>query len=394
MPGYCVFDTALGRCGIAWGDRGVLALQLPEASDAATIARVRRRARGLRETEPPPAVRAVIDAIVRHVAGEPRDLSFVQLDLEGLPEFAQRVYAAARAVPAGETATYGQIAEAIGDAGAARAVGGALGKNPFPIVVPCHRVLASNGKGGFSAHGGLATKTKLLAAEGVTLDRPKAQLALFDGAAARLPFDPDEARRHLAAIDPKLAALMESVGPFALKLQHEQETFDALAESIVYQQLTGKAAATIFSRVKGLFPRGRISPEAMLAMPDAKLRTAGLSGNKLLALKDLAKKTIDGTVPRLEELHAMGDDAIVERLTEVRGIGRWTVEMLLIFRLGRPDVLPVHDYGVRKGFARAYRKRALPTPKQLMKHGEKWRPFRTVASWYLWRALDNPAGRA
>jgi 3-methyladenine DNA glycosylase/8-oxoguanine DNA glycosylase len=155
----------------------------------------------------------------------------------------------------------------------------------------------------------------------------------------------------------------------------------------VYQQLTGKAAATIFGRVKEACG-GEVTPAAILETKDAKLRACGLSGAKLAALKDLANKTIDGTVPALDALHAMDDDAIVEALTHVRGIGRWTVEMLLIFRLGRPDVLPVGDYGVRKGFARAYRKRALPTPKQLAKHGEKWRPYRTVASWFLWRAND------
>ncbi len=167
--------------------------------------------------------------------------------------------------------------------------------------------------------------------------------------------------------------------------------FDALAESIAYQQLSGKAAATIFGRVRALYPKRKwLDPEQLLATPDETLRAAGLSRAKTAALKDLAAKTIDGTVPAGRALIRMTDDEIIARLTAVRGIGRWTVEMLLLFDLGRPDVWPVDDYGVRKGFAKTFGRRKLPTPKQLMKFGEKWRPYRSVAAWYFWRALDAP----
>jgi DNA-3-methyladenine glycosylase II len=167
--------------------------------------------------------------------------------------------------------------------------------------------------------------------------------------------------------------------------------FDALAESIAYQQLTGKAAATIFARVRALYPKRKwLDPKQLLATPDATLRAAGLSRAKTAALKDLAAKTIDGTVPSGRALLRMTDDEIITRLTTVRGIGRWTVEMLLLFDLGRPDVWPVDDYGVRKGFAKTFGRRKLPTPKQLMKFGKKWRPYRSVAAWYFWRALDAP----
>ena len=166
--------------------------------------------------------------------------------------------------------------------------------------------------------------------------------------------------------------------------------FDALAESIAYQQLSGKAAATIFGRVRALYPKRKwLDPEQLLATPDETLRAAGLSRAKTAALKDLAAKTIDGTVPAGRALIRMSDDEIVTRLTAVRGIGRWTVEMLLLFDLGRPDVWPVDDYGVQKGFAKTFGRRKLPTPKQLMKFGEKWRPYRSVAAWYFWRALDT-----
>ncbi len=281
---------------------------------------------------------------------------------------------------------YGELAKKIGKPGASRAIGQAMGKNPFAPIVPCHRILAAGKRpGGFSAHGGLATKTKILAIEGFELE-PAPQLGLFAGA-AKLGFDTDAAVAHLRASDRKLAAAIDTVGPCALKLDHAETTFAALAQSIAYQQLTGKAAATIFARV-GAACRP-FTPEQMIATSDAALRTAGLSGSKLLALKDLARKSIDGTVPHLGDLHTLSDDEIVERLTAVRGIGRWTVEMLLIFRLGRPDVLPVDDYGVRKGFAKIYRKRDLPKPKDLEKFGERWRPYRSVASWYLWRILDT-----
>ncbi len=167
--------------------------------------------------------------------------------------------------------------------------------------------------------------------------------------------------------------------------------FDALAESIAYQQLSGKAAATIFGRVRALYPKRKwLDPEQLLATPDEILRAAGLSRAKTAALKDLAAKTIDGTVPAGRALIRMTDDEIIARLTAVRGIGRWTVEMLLLFDLGRPDVWPVDDYGVRKGFAKTFGRRKLPTSKQLMKFGEKWRPYRSAAAWYFWRALDTP----
>ena len=168
-----------------------------------------------------------------------------------------------------------------------------------------------------------------------------------------------------------------------------QSPFQALLRAIVYQQLTGKAAATILGRVFDLHPgRGALAPADLLGTSDARLRGAGLSRAKVAAVKDLAARTLDGTVPTLARLKRMSDEEILSRLVEVRGVGPWTVEMLLIFRLGRPDVLPTSDFGVRKGFMLTYRKRELPAAKELLAHGERWRPFRSVASWYMWRAVD------
>jgi DNA-3-methyladenine glycosylase II len=200
----------------------------------------------------------------------------------------------------------------------------------------------------------------------------------------------EHAHQLLRASHPRMAELIARSRRYNITPALSIRPFDALAESIAYQQLSGKAAATIFGRVRALYPKRKwLDPEQLLATPDETLRAAGLSRAKTAALKDLAAKTIDGTVPAGRALIRMSDDEIITRLTAVRGIGRWTVEMLLLFDLGRPDVWPVDDYGVQKGFAKTFGRRKLPTPKQLMKVGEKWRPYRSVAAWYFWRALDT-----
>ncbi|OGS41029.1 MAG: hypothetical protein A2506_05165 [Elusimicrobia bacterium RIFOXYD12_FULL_66_9] len=193
--------------------------------------------------------------------------------------------------------------------------------------------------------------------------------------------------RHLRRVDPTLAKVIARVGPCTLEPQPD-DTFPALLKSIVYQQLNGKAAATILGRVMKALG-GKATPERLLKTPEAALRGAGLSANKLRAVRDLAEKCRDGVVRPRKELERLSDEEIIARLTEVRGIGEWTVHMFLMFRLGRPDVLPTGDYGVRKAFGRLYRKSArLPPPCALEKHGKLWAPYRTVAAWYLWRHLD------
>lgn len=205
----------------------------------------------------------------------------------------------------------------------------------------------------------------------------------------QLPFDAKKAIARLKRVDPQLAALMRQAGAFTLAPEKMDSPFHTLFRAIVYQQLSGKAAATILGRVLVNFPKRRdFNPTAVLATSDAKLRAAGLSRAKVLAVKDLAAKTLDGTVPTLGRLTKMPDEEILSRLVQVRGIGMWSVEMLLMFRLGRPDVLPVSDLGVRKGFMLTYELGEMPTPRQLLEYGERWRPYRSVASWYMWRAVD------
>ncbi len=195
--------------------------------------------------------------------------------------------------------------------------------------------------------------------------------------------------------DKKLGKIIEQVGPCALKVEDMHSPFASLAEAIIYQQLTGKAAGTIAQRVKNLFlddeskevaATSYPEPHRFLEVSDEVLRSAGLSRAKTAAIKDLSLKSMEGHVPTLEEMHKLSDEQLVEQLSAIRGIGKWTVEMLLIFRLGRLNILPATDYGVRKGFAYTYKTGDLPTPSALMEYGEKWQPYRTIAAWYLWRA--------
>ena len=207
------------------------------------------------------------------------------------------------------------------------------------------------------------------------------------------------ALKQLAHADAKLGALIERVGPFALRVKSTHSPFEALLEAILYQQLHANAARAILGRLLSLFGDLRPQPEQLLAVPDEMLRAAGLSQGKLLSLRDLAAKTLDGTVPPLATIRRLSDAEIVERLSQVRGIGTWTAEMLLIFRLGRPDVFPGTDYGIRKGYLLTFGKvkagkpisvDMLPKPEQMERRAGRWKPWRSVASWYLWRAAELP----
>ncbi len=222
-----------------------------------------------------------------------------------------------------------------------------------------------------------------------------------------LPYSRSVALAELAAADPKLGKLIALAGPFTLRLPKVQSPFEALVRSILYQQIHGKAAAAIHTRLlEGFHPvcgsGTHFEAQHLLDCPNEQLRAAGLSHNKTLALRDLAAKTLDGTVPTLARIRRMSDEAIIEHLTQVRGIGRWTVEMLLLFHLGRPDVLPLGDYAIRKGFALTFlglkptqkvTPHLLAAPEQIEKRAKRWRPWRSVASWYLWRACDLAAGK-
>jgi 3-methyladenine DNA glycosylase/8-oxoguanine DNA glycosylase len=196
--------------------------------------------------------------------------------------------------------------------------------------------------------------------------------------------------RHLKKVDPVLGRIITEVGSFKLTLDPMESVYESLATSIIYQQLNGKAAASILKRFRERFSRpGNFpSPKRVNEAGMQDMRTTGLSESKCLALKDLAKKTILKEIPSRKIVESFTDEELIEVLTAVRGIGPWTVQMMMIFTLGRPDVLPTGDFGVRRGFSLLYGKGEMPTPKELESHGEVWRPFRSIASWYLWRVTE------
>jgi methylated-DNA-[protein]-cysteine S-methyltransferase len=383
MRHYCIFNTAIGPCGILWNEQAIERLQLPEKTLAESRRRLTDQIKACQEvdvTAAPPWVQDAAQKLQTLLLKGQMDLSTIPIDVSRMPPFFRQVYEAARKIPPGQTSTYGALAQAVGSPGAARAVGQAMGRNPLPLIIPCHRVMAAGGKvGGFSAFGGLVTKQHLLAIESAgSLDWHHD----FAGAAA-------QAVHHLKKQDPVLGTLIDQVGACRLQPKRGSSVFAALAEAIVYQQLHGKAAATIFGRFRSLYPEGAFpAPADVLKTPEDKLRGVGLSRSKMLSLLDLADHINRGSLPEMSELAQMSDQAVIEVLTRVRGIGPWTAEMLLIFDLGRLDILPVTDYGVRKGFALTFRKRELPSAETLLRHGERWKPFRSLASWYLWRAVD------
>lgn len=381
--GGSLFATSIGLCGITWSRKGLTSVHQPGATPARTRSTV-RAAGGVAVTDILDAPATVQDAAARIaalLAGSDDDLLSIRLDETGLSPFTRSVFAATRHIPPGSTATYGEIAHdaAPGPGLAARAVGRALARCPFAFVVPCHRVVAANGRlGGYGSGDGAATKMRLLLLE-----------ARGRGAASMPPFDLEVAVEHLSAADPLIASAIQQVGSCDFRLRPLGTTVSALCQSIVSQQLHGKAAASIYARLCTLFPRPLAGPTArgLLQLSDEELRRAGLSGSKAAAMRDLAHRALAGEIPDMATLAGMDDAAVIEALTAVRGIGQWTVEMLLIFRLGRPDVLPIDDFGVRHGFATLQGVGSV-TPKQLAAHGERWRPYCSVASWYLWRIAD------
>jgi len=199
-----------------------------------------------------------------------------------------------------------------------------------------------------------------------------------------------ETLAHLSKADPVMRKLIRKVGDCLLAPESRRSPFESLVRAVAHQQLNGTAAERILGRFEALFPKKRFpSAEDIETVTDEQLRGAGFSRAKILSIRDIAAKTMEGVIPTARKIDRLSDDEIVERLVTVRGVGRWTVEMLLIFQLGRPDVLPVDDFGVRSGFKIALDLPEMPRPKELLAYGERWRPFRTTAAWYLWRATDK-----
>lgn len=372
---HALFDTPLGRCAVAWSSHGIRALQLPDNDDAKTLEGLQKHAPGSTNHLPSRDARQAIRFVSELLSGKKATCPLPRLDLEGQPPFHIDVYHNLCMIPPGKTVSYGELAAMAGKPRSARVIGRIVGGNPIPLMIPCHRVIgADGGLHGFSAPGGVETKRRILDLEGTPL--PGLNIAA--------------AVKFLKSCDPVMRTLIERAGPCKLKADGFSSLFETLLESIVYQQLTGKAAATIFGRIADLFrPKKVIDPLDVLRASDEELRSAGLSGPKIAAVRDLAEKTTAGELPTVAEIRTLDEETIVQRLTQVRGIGRWTVEMLLIFGLGRPDVLSTGDYGLRKGYAILYNNGKLPTPREFAAAGERWKPWRSVACWYLWRAAEG-----
>jgi len=372
------FETSMGTCAIAWRGAGSEVTELALPGGAAPGQWEECLAGAAR---PPPAMVALSRRIAAHLDGEPQDFGDVAVALAGAGDFALRVYGAIRAIPAGAVRSYGEVAARVGQPGAARAVGQALGRNPIPLLIPCHRVIGAGGEPcGFSAPGGVATKWRLLAREGYAPALP---------ASLRSPRCREDARVWLERAEPELAAGLALAERYADA--EAEPPYSALFRAIVQQQLTPRAAAGILGRVQALFRHGAIpQPEEVLETSDSRLRQAGLSAAKAAALRDLADKTLDGTVPGCRLIAALDDDELVRRLVCIRGVGRWTVEMLLIFNLGRRDVFPPDDLALRKGLADHLRLPSLPHAREAAALAERWRPYRTVAALALWR-IRQPA---
>jgi methylated-DNA-[protein]-cysteine S-methyltransferase len=382
MSFFTKVRTDLGTLAIGFTERGISRILLPGA-DWHDLGPADLDRAGLKTEAPaPPEIAKTARALQAHIAGDARDFSGTPLDTRGLPPFLLRVQRAAQAIPPGQTRTYGELAALAGSAKAVRAAGHAMATNPWPIIVPCHRVFARTGFGEYSAGSGLHTKLRLLWREG------------YRGRTSNVSFDEHAAVAHLKNADPRLGNLIDRAGPFTMqatapKARGGPAPFVALASAIIAQQLSGKAAATIYGRVAALLGAGGIDdPEATLALPKAGLRGAGLSQNKTLALLDLAAHAVDGSLPTRAEMQSMSDAAVIDRLTQIRGIGSWSAQMLLMFYLGRPNVLPVADLGVQKGFAITYRLRELPSAQTIERAARAWSPYASVASWYLWRAVE------
>lgn len=294
------------------------------------------------------------------------------LDIRGTA-FQQRVWAALRSIPAGSIVSYADVAVHLGLPKSVRAVASACAANTLAVVIPCHRVLRSD----HSLSGyrwGLARKQALLQRE-------------FK------PHLPDHLRtpanEHLAGSDAAWFALICKVGPCELAQKAGREPYEALIRSVAYQQIHGRAAEAILGRFLALFPGQDFpAPAAVLSIDESRMRACGFSAGKASTIREIAQKTLDGVVPSRKEAERLGDDELIARLTTLRGVGRWTVEMLLMFTLVRPDVLPVDDFGVREGWRVLKGLGQQPGPKALGEIGRAWAPYRSTAAWYLWRALE------
>ncbi len=383
---YSIFSVGLQYAALVYRDKDILlGLYLPQANRQEIVSNILQLYPNAVENNNSTAIKTLANKIRDYFDGKPVAFKKLKLDLDSCTDFCRKIYLELQKIPHGKTISYGELASNIGQPGSARAVGRAVGANPLPLIIPCHRVIGHKGKiGGFSAAGGVPQKIAMLKLEGISLGDVDSNIDTLNQESIK------KGTAFLCRVDTHFGEWIKKLPPFSIAENNSSSTFQTLVEAIVYQQLTGKAAATIFRRVLNLFGSTEsVTPFDIIRARDAELRQTGLSGPKILAIRDLAEKTVAGQVPELEQIAKMSDEKIIDCLTRIRGIGRWTVEMLLIFRLARPDVLAADDYGLKKGLAILKNYQALPSSKQLAEEGKAWKPFRTIASWYLWRIAES-----
>lgn len=369
------FNTDLGLCTISWRGNEVVKFSLPEVkTNKLQVVDGKKKV--------PDWIKKLVSKIQLHLSGKPQDFSKVKLNFDEMTPFIKAVYNETRLIPAGSTKSYKDICKKLGKPNASRAVGTALGKNPILLLMPCHRVLNSSGKlGGFSAPGGIKTKVKLLEFEGVSFEKPKVILNQNDFKKSTL---------SLLKLDSTFKSIIKKNSELSFKPKLDKEPLLPLISAIVSQQLSTKAAATILSRVLPLISvKGRPSANLILKAKEEVLRSAGLSYMKISFLKDLAGKYLNNEIPDLKMLKKMSNQQIIDSFTKIKGIGQWTVEMYLIFNLGRQDVFPVLDLGIRKAIGINFKHKEMPKPNELDEYSKRWAPYQSVASLYLWHSLNN-----
>jgi len=346
--------------------------ELPGGDRESTEQRCKSRA-GDREIigRPPREIGELAKRVKRHFKGKTDTFLDVHLDQSSMSDFASKTYGVLRQLAPGSVITYGELASLMKKPRSARAVGRAMATNPMPLLIPCHRVVPSDGTyGSFSATGGASLKAKMLFGEGVVLDQ-----------------EHEKGIETLRKKDPVMRRIVGDVGPYLAMLNPRANIYNSLVEAIIHQQLSMKAGRTIAGRFKDLtegsdFP----NPKEIKKIKDSRLRGAGVSKQKISYVRDLASKIESGDLSP-GKLPRMSDEEVIGELTKVKGIGRWTAQMTLMFQLGRLDVLPVDDLGLGNGVQEAYGLKSKPSPKELETIGKKWKPYRSMATWYIWQSL-------
>jgi O-6-methylguanine DNA methyltransferase len=379
--GHHVFATEIGPVGLTYSPQGVKRVIFGYTDKEKILA-------SLQEHEPdwPTALRpsgdvaVLVKRIKSHLKGKNDSLRDVPLDLRGVSDFSNQVLRELCKIGPGKVVTYGELASRCGKPKAARAIGRIMGANPIPLVIPCHRCMGKDGSlTGFSTEGGTGLKARLLFLEGYVRNE-----------------EHSAGVRHLKKSDKVMKAIITKVGPYQAISDKPSPAYDTLVSSIIHQQLSIKAGITIANRVRNLTPGKSLpTPEEMGNIAPEDLRKCGLSGQKVSYVKDLAGRVYDGSL-KLGRLRKLDDEAVIEELTAVRGIGRWSAQMYLVFHLGRLDVLPLGDVGFQNGAIRAY---GLPDDvggEILEELAAPWQPYRSMATWYLWQYLscapENVAG--